>query len=190
MENYTYLIRRKVFKLFGAAFHIYDPQWRLIGFSNQKAFKLKEDIRVYTDESMSQEMLLIQARQIIDFSACYDIYDSETERLLGSWQRKGISSIFRDSWILLDDCGNKIGEIKEDSLILALFRRFICNLIPQGYKLLLGEQEQKTEVASYKQCFNPFIFKLKVNVMPECKLPPQLVLAGGILLTAIEGRQQ
>ena len=187
-SNYTYLIRRKVFKLFGAAFHIYDPQGRMIGFSNQKAFKLKEDIRVYTDESMSQEMLLIQARQIIDFSAYYDIYDSETEQLLGTWQRKGISSIFRDKWILLDANGNQIGEIKEDSLFLALFRRFICNILPQSYGLYIGEQ--KTEVATYGQNFNPFVFKLKVNVLPECTLPPQLVLAGGILLTAIEGRQQ
>ena len=188
MNNYTYLIRRKVFKLFGAAFHVYDPQGGLIGFSNQKAFKLKEDIRVYTDESMSKELLLIQARQIIDFSASYDVYDSTTGQCLGTWQRKGLSSLVRDSWTLFDTQGQQVAEIKEDSLALALVRRLICNLIPQDYSLKYGSQQ--VEVATYGQCFNPFIFKLKVNLLPNCPVPPQLVLAGGILLTAIEGRQQ
>ncbi len=46
-EHYT--IRRKVLKIFGAAFHIYDPHGNLAGYCKQKAFKLKEDIRIYTD---------------------------------------------------------------------------------------------------------------------------------------------
>ncbi|MBR4219557.1 MAG: hypothetical protein IKR81_00285 [Victivallales bacterium] len=187
MSDYTYLIRRKFFKLFGAAFHIYDPQGQLIGFSNQKAFKLKEDIRVYTDESMSKELLFIQARHVIDFSASYDVYDSATGQHLGIWQRKGIMSLVRDNWILFDPQGNQIGEIKEDSLLLALVRRFIINLLPQDYSLNYGPQN--TPVASFSQCFNPFIFKMKVIVPPNCPLLPQLVLAGGILLSAIEGRQ-
>ncbi len=187
MSDYTYLIRRKVFKLFGAAFHIYDPQGQLIGFSNQKAFKLKEDIRVYTDETMSKELLFIQARHVIDFSACYDVYDSTSNQYLGAWQRKGIMSLIRDNWILFDPQGNQVGEIKEDSLGLALVSRFVTNLIPQDYSLNYGPQNMP--VASYGQCFNPFIFKLKVNVPPNCPLLPQLVLAGGILLSAIEGRQ-
>ena len=187
MNNYTYLIRRKVFKLLGASFHIYDPAGNLIGFSNQKAFKLKEDIRVYADETMSKELLYIQARQVIDFSASYDVYDSATGQYLGVWQRKGIRSLVRDNWILFDSRGNQVGEIKEDSLFLALFRRFVCNLIPQDYSLEYGPQN--TAVATYGQCFNPFIFKLKVNVPPNCPLQPQIVLAGGILLSSIEGRE-
>ena len=65
MENITeknriysyqnYLIRRKVFKLLGGAFHIYDPEGRLAFYSKMKAFKLKEDIRLYSDESMQEE---------------------------------------------------------------------------------------------------------------------------------------
>lgn len=40
----NYLVRRKIFKLFGAAFHIYDPSGKVAFYSKQKAFKLKEDI--------------------------------------------------------------------------------------------------------------------------------------------------
>ena len=186
MADYTYLIRRKVFQLCGASFHIYDPAGKIIGFSHQKAFKLKEDIRVYTDESKQQELLIIKARQIIDFSASYDIFDAATNTRLGAWQRKGFSSIIRDKWCLYDTNETQVGEMKEDSMGMALVRRCLANWIPQKYSLAFGGNP---EVATYTQCFNPFVFKLKVCIKPGCMLSPYLILAGGILLAAIEGRQ-
>ena len=70
---------------------------------------------------------------------------------------------------------------------MALFRRFITNLVPQDYELTYLDQGT---VATYKQHFNPFIFKLDVALAPNNTLSPMLILAGGILLAAIEGRQQ
>jgi len=43
-----------------------------------KKFKLKEDIRVYADENKNNEVLSLQARSIIDFSAAYDVYNTAT----------------------------------------------------------------------------------------------------------------
>ena len=100
-----YLIRRKVFKVLGAAFHIYDPEGRLAFYSRMKAFKLKEDIRLYTDESMQTEVLTIKARQIIDFSAAYDVVDSLTGEKAGALKRKGMKSIFKDEWIIMNEEG-------------------------------------------------------------------------------------
>lgn len=68
---------------------------------------------------------------------------------------------------------------------LALIRRFLCNLIPQQY--ILGSSY--APLASYGQFFNPFVFKLAVRISPQCQLHPYLLLAGGVLLAAIEGRQ-
>ena len=99
-SNYT--IRRKILTLVGAKFHVYDDQERLILFSRQKGFKLKEDIRVYSDESMSEERLLIQARSIIDFSAAYDVVDPVAGEKVGALRRRGWHSIGRDSWEFLD----------------------------------------------------------------------------------------
>lgn len=183
---YNYLIRKKVFTIFGAKFHIYDTYGRLIGFCKQKAFKLKEDIRIYTDESRSVELINIRARNIIDFSACYDVFDSSTQQLLGSWRRKGWASILRDKWEMLDCYGNVVGVLEEDDAALAAVRRFLCNLIPQKYYLSSFDGNQ----VEYAQRFNPFVFKLEVNISPQCQTSPYLVLAGGILLSAIEGRQQ
>ena len=74
LESNHYLIRKKLLKILGEKFHIYsdDTQEELIGYSYQKALKLKEDIRVYTDESESEEIMKIKARNILDLTGGYD----------------------------------------------------------------------------------------------------------------------
>ncbi|MCK5794540.1 MAG: hypothetical protein KAH12_07530, partial [Anaerolineales bacterium] len=132
----SYLVRKKILTLAGAKFHIYDPQGKLVFFSKMKAFKLKEDIRLFTDEDMQTELLNIQARNIIDIAATYDVSDPESGDKVGALRRKGLKSILKDEWAILDVNDNEIGLIKEDSMFLALLRRFLTNLIPQTY---LGE---------------------------------------------------
>lgn len=183
-----YTIRRKVFSLLGAKFHIYDKDQDMIGFCKQKAFKLKEDIRIYTDESMSEERLTIAARAIIDFSAAYDVIDTKTGRKMGAYQRKGWSSIMRDSWIVLDANDNEVGTLKEDSAGAAIMRRFLPlgNLIPQKFHL---EDSSNNHLADFRTHFNPFVHRMTVTVYAAEPLNPLMVLAGGVLLMAIEGRQ-
>ncbi len=180
-----YLIRRKVFKIFGAAFHIYSPTGELVGYSKQKAFKLREDIRVYRDEAMTSERFLIQARDIIDFCAAYDVTDRATGRRVCTWKRKGFSSLFRDSWILMVD-DREVASLKEDSIALALLRRVI-NVIPQDFNLRAKDGRL---LATFEQHFNPFVFKLDVTILDK-GIPDieGIALSGGILLSAIEGRQ-
>jgi hypothetical protein len=68
----SYLLRRQVLALTGR-FRVYDPRGTLVLYSEQRMFRLKEDIRLYRDESKTVELLRIQARQILDFSAAYDV---------------------------------------------------------------------------------------------------------------------
>ncbi len=181
------MFRRKVFKLAGNKISIFDQQENLVLFVKQKAFKLKEDIRVYSDESLSQEMLSINARQIIDFRAAYDVVDPSTQEKVGALRRKGFSSMIRDSWELLDKDDNLIGKVEEDSMALALVRRLLSNLVPQNYNFTAGGNS----VASLKQRFNPFIFKADFSVHNGGGgIDPRLALAGAVLLMTIEGRQE
>ena len=187
-EQDQYLIRRKLLTLLGAKFHIYDNAGNVIGFSKQKAFKLKEDIRVYSDESMSKERLVIRARQIIDFSAAYDVVDSESKSKIGGYRRKGWSSMVRDAWEMLDNSDRVIATVQEDSMGMALIRRFLLNIIPQSFHVEAGGRQ----IATFRQHFNPFIFKMSVQLAPDARkqFDARLILAGGILLAAIEGRQE
>jgi len=187
-EHQTYLVRRKIFKVFGGAFHIYDPSGQVAFYSKLKAFKLKEDIRLYTGEDMQTEVLVISARQILDIAATYDVTDPTTGEKIGALRRKGLKSIFKDEWIFLDAHDREIGLIKEDSTALALVRRFLTNLIPQGFH---GEINGMP-VCTFKQNFNPFVMKITVDFSQDINrlLDRRLGLAAGVLLCAIEGRQQ
>jgi len=181
-----YHIHSKLFSFLHRDYRIFDQDQQLIGFIRHKAFKLKEDIRVFQDDTLSEERLSIKARQILDFSAAYDVTDSRSGKSLGVLQRKGFASLLRDTWIVTDAEGQPAGRVEEDSLGLALLRRFI-NLIPQAFKLV---DEDGLEVATFRQNWNIFVPKLTVVVSDKCRLPPVLVLAAGIVLIVIEGRQK
>jgi len=185
-QHNQYLLKRQVFALTGK-FRFYDPMGNLVMFSEQKMFRLREDIRVYSDETKSQEVLMIKARQIIDFSAAYDVVDSVSGQKVGALRRKGLQSMLRDEWEVLDVGDNVIGKLFEDSMGMALLRRFLSSLIPQNYDILIGENR----AADLKQNFNPFTYHLNIDFSMDTsrQLDRRLGIAAGILLAAIEGRQ-
>ena len=185
-QHNQYLLKRQVFALAGK-FRFFDPGGKLVLYSEQKMFKLREDIRVYSDESKMQEVLMIKARQIVDFSAAYDVVDSATGQKVGALRRKGLASILRDEWEILDVGDNVIGKLFEDSMGLALLRRFLSGLIPQNYDITIGTDR----VADLKQNFNPFAYQLNVDFSMDIsqRLDRRVGLAAGILLAAVEGRQ-
>lgn len=186
-QGSQYLLKRQVFALTGK-FRVFDPSGNLLLFSEQKMFRLKEDIRVYADETKTREVLAIKARQIIDFSAAFDVFDSTTNQKVGALRRKGLASMLRDEWEVLDVNDNVLGRLFEDSMGLALLRRFLSGLIPQNYDLFFGE----TRVGDYRQNFNPFTYQLNIDFSMDIarQLDRRLGMAAAILLAAIEGRQQ
>lgn len=189
LDQYDYYIRRKVLKIFGGSFHVYDSRDNLVFFSSQKAFKLKEDIRVFSDESMSEECIVIKARSIIDFGASYDVVDSASGEKVGAFRRKGFKSMVKDAWEMLDTSDQPVARLEEKSGCLALFARLIApGLFPQTYHLEVGGQL----AATYSQRFNPFVFKMNVHLEQGSGdiLDPRMALAAGILLVVIEGRQK
>ena len=186
----TYTVRRKVFKLFGGAFHVYGPDGELALYSKMKAFKLREDIRLYSDESMSQELLTIHTKSVFDISGTYDVEDSVSGERIGALQRRGFKSMLRDEWLILDAAGQQVGKITEDSTLKALVRRFVdaaALLLPQTYHVEMDGQA----VATMRQSFNFIVQRLHVDFSTdtEARLDRRLGLAAAVLLLAVEGRQ-
>ncbi|MEX2104320.1 MAG: hypothetical protein WD907_03185 [Bacilli bacterium] len=183
-----YQIRKKVLSLAGATLQIFDADGQEILFSKMKAFKLKEDIRLYSGEDMQDEYLTIHARSIIDFSATYDVFDAKTSEKIGAFRKKGLKSVLKDEWMILDNNDFEIGLIKEDHLALALLRRFLTNLVPQRYHVELSGKS----VGTFQQNFNPFVVKLNLDFSMDNDhlLDRRLGIAAGILLCAIEGKQK
>jgi hypothetical protein len=179
--------RRKFFTLVSPQFYLYDLDDNIIAYVKQKAFKLREDIRVYADESMTYELLRIKARSILDFSVAYDVEDAATGQKLGALKRRGWKSLLRDEWILMDANDRDLVRIREESTLLATLRRFLTNLIPQSYIFEMNGQPLGTAA----QRFNPFVFKMDVDLTDDVgrRLDRRLAAAAVVLLMAVEGRQ-
>lgn len=190
-QHSSYLLRTKLLRVFGGAFHIYDDSGNLVLYSEQKRFKLKEDFRLYSDESQQEELLHISTQSMLDISGAYDVQDSISGEHVGTLRREGLSSTFvRDNWQILNSEGKTIGRIQEDSLGKALVRRFVeiaSLLLPQKYHAIIDDQV----VATYRQRFNPLILKLVVDFSSDSdgRFDRRLGLAAAVLLNAIEGRQ-
>lgn len=188
-EQYT--IRRKFFKVFGAAFHVYDEHGSVIGYCKQKAFKLREDIKLYTGEDMSDMLLSLNTQQIIDFGATYNITlpDGTT---LGSLRRKGLKSSFvRDEWLVFNTSGDEIAKVRETGSFAPIARRYIdyANIFfPQRYEITRASDGKA--IAMLRQHFNPVVFRMGVAIMDDDDdLDDLLILGAACLIAAIEGRQ-
>ena len=101
---------------------------------------------------------------------------------------KGLRSLLRDEWEVLDENDNVKGLLFEDSIGLALLRRLLLgSWLPQNYDISFGS----TRVADLKQNFNLFRYELNLDFSMDIvhTLDRRLGIAAGILLAAIEGKQ-
>lgn len=184
----TYELKRQVFSLTGT-FRVFSDTGEQLLYVRQKMFKIREDLRAYSDESQTQELLLIKARQIVDFSAAYDVFDSTTNEKVGVLRRRGWRSLARDEWEILDARDNLIGKMQEDSAQRAILRRLLLGaLLPQRYDVTI----QNVLKAEFDQKFNLFRYELMLDFSkdPERVFDRRLGIAAAILLAAIEGRQE
>jgi len=182
-----YTLKRQVFALTGKL-RFYNPQEQVVLYVEQKMFRLREDIRVYADESKSQEILLIQARSIIDFNTAYDVMDSVSGQKIGTLRRRGWRSMTRDEWEVLDLNDQVVGSLFEDSVGMALLRRLLLgSLLPQNYDMTIGS----TRTADLRQKFTFFGYEMHVDFSMDTNrlLDHRIGLAAATLLAIIEGKQ-
>ena len=181
-----YMIREKFWKIFGNKFWFEDVNEKRYGFCEQKRFKLKEDIRIYSDESKSHEWLKIKQKQMVDAWGGYDIIDSVSGEHIGTVRRKFWASVLRTRWHLLDAAGNEVGMLIEDSMGYALARRLLLGiLLPKKFHVEIGGG---AEFVTMRQMFNPFIKKLDVNIPPNHPLDRRFIAGLAIVIAAIDGR--
>jgi uncharacterized protein YxjI len=181
-DHDSYVIKQKVLAI-GRKYFIEDGSGRRIGFCHQKAFKLKEDIRIYTDEGMKEELLLIKQEQILDFAGTFAVSDPKGEKV-GFVGRKALVSIIRDTWKIFDNERKEIGKVEEKGGFLAVMRRLVSLLrfIPKTYNFTgngvpLAEARQKFQVISDTWF---------LHVLPGNKVDKRLIVTAALMMDIIE----
>lgn len=194
--------RRKFWKLFGAEIKVTEPNSeQVVGIIKMKAWKLKEDIRLYSDAGLSNELIRIGARNIIDFGATYDVFDSPTHQQLFSLRRKGLKSTFvRDHWDMADTAGNQFGSVQETSSGLALARRWLELLpfgeiiglvfafIPQSYTIFVNDTSgSPVDAGTILHRKNPLIVKMSLDTTAaQPDVDPRIGVSVVALLSVID----
>ena len=204
--DYTQLkqleFRRKFWKIAGAEIYVTDPaSQQEVGYIKMKAWKLREDVRLFSDRSQQHEIMQIHARQIIDFGATYDVIDSSNGQPAFALKRKGFkSALFRDHWDILHTDGTVFGSIQETSSGLALARRWLEILpmgdlialvfafVPQTYTISVAQADGSQAVAGMvTHRKNPIIVKMDLDTsMAQVQVSPLLPLAATAMLAIID----
>lgn len=177
-----YVIRRKFWSVFERVFRVFTGDGQLIMYIQHPLLKLREEFMVHGDEAMTRPLLKVKSRQIIAINFSYDVFDAETDQLLGSVQKKGLRSIIRDKFVILDPLGAEIGYAEEQGA--ALLRRLFPLLLSKHAIFVGGRQ-----VAFIKQRFRWFTKEFTVETQPS-SVDPRFVLAVALLALIAEARRE
>jgi len=154
-----YVIKRPFLSFLGRKYHVYAPDGSPVAFLKHPLMKLRGEFTIYTDETESEPILLVRARNIVALNMAHDVFDPATGEKLGSIRSRGLKSIFRDVWDILDGNDQPIGLIEETGA--AMLRRVI-KFLPGSHKIELNGQL----VATLRQAFRFFIKEEVLDLTP------------------------
>ncbi|MGP1501392.1 MAG: hypothetical protein ACTTJM_06350 [Bergeyella cardium] len=116
LKNLNYPLNFK-FKLTTLAsdFNITDKDGNYVAYVRQKMFKLKEDVVIFSDQKKTTELFRIKADRWMDFNACYDIMGLPDNKKYGRLVRKGVKSLWKATYQIVDENDQEKFIIAEDN---------------------------------------------------------------------------
>lgn len=96
---------------------------QLIALAQQKRLTFKEHVTFYSDETKTQPIFILRAEKILDVHGKFLVEDPEGN-LIGQFKKEFKTSLYKSTWSILNTDGQPKLTLSENSLALALFRRF------------------------------------------------------------------
>jgi uncharacterized protein YxjI len=165
-------------------------------FVEQARFKFKEDIRFFADETKSQELLRILARQRFDPRARYDVTTPDGVKV-GEIQKVFGASLLRSTYTLFDAGGNEIASVRERSIAVALFRRLtgfipyvgdFADWLPIPYDFEFRHGDQVIGMHRRRRWKWHDVYDIDLSADSERRLDRRLVLAAAVGMDALQAR--
>ncbi|AZA79475.1 hypothetical protein EG359_19560 [Chryseobacterium joostei] len=125
--NYPLDFKFKISTL-ASDFNITDKNGNYVAYVRQKMFKLKEDVVVFNDESKTKELFRIRANKWIDFNASYSLNDIVDNKNYGRLARKGMRSLWKSSYDILDANDQPKFKVQEDNAWVRFWDSFVGEL--------------------------------------------------------------
>lgn len=125
--NYPLDFKFKITTL-SSDFNITDKNGNYVAYVREKIFKLKDDVIVYNNESKSQELFRIKANQWIDFNASFSITDLVNGKNFGRLARKGMRSLWKSQYDIIDENDQTKYQINEDNGWIKVFDGMVSEI--------------------------------------------------------------
>ncbi len=165
-------------------------------FVEQKRFKFKEDIRFYIDESKTQELMRIKARQRFDPRATYDVTDDLGSKI-GAIQKVFGASLLRSTYLILGPGGEEVATATEKSMPIAITRRAVgfvpyvenvADWLPIPYHFVFKRGEQIIGENTRQTFKIRDVYHIDMSLDTDRVLDRRLVLALSVGMDALQAR--
>ena len=155
-----------------------------VAFVRQKKLAIREDLRFFADESESEELFRVKARQVVDVGGRYDVTTPAGERI-GVLQRRFAQTLFRTTWAILDADEGALAEVTESSTARAVLRRVVD--VPLLYHFsIVVDGRQVGEVRRVFTLRDRYVMTLGGDI--DRRIDRRLAVALLVVLDALQGR--
>ena len=187
-QKWTLVINRYFFSVAG-------QEDRPFCFVEQKRFTFKEDIRFFTDESKTEELMRIKALHRFDPRATYDV--TVNGERIGQIQKVFGASLLRSTYRLYDANGREGAIVEEGSLPVAIVRRLlhfvpivedVANWLPIPYDFVFKRGEVVVGRNRRRRWKLIDVCEIDLSLDPQRTLDRRLVLALSVGMDALQAR--
>jgi hypothetical protein len=172
--HHSYTLVRPLFS-WGRVFRVFAPDGSLAAFVRQPWFRLRTELVVFGDEEELDPILVIKNRRFAVLNMEHDLFDAKSSARLGVVRDRGLRSIFRDAWDILDADERVAGEMIEEG---PAFWRRLFRFIPGRHRIDLGGRT----VARVHQVFHFFRREFVLDLLQvDDPIEPRFAIACGLI---------
>ena len=177
-----YRIKRRFWSFFDRKFDVRTLDDQPMLFVKHPLFKFREEFNICTDETETIRVFRLKSRQILAINFCYDLTDANTGALVATIQKKGLKSLFRDKFHLLDVNGQEFGTMEEKGA--SILRRFFPWLTSK-HEILIGGVRAGFVTQQFRFFNKEFIVDVTPGVADQ-----RFILACALLAVIAESRRE
>lgn len=182
-EGDEFLIEKKLFSL-GNKYYIKDVEGNNIAFCEAKSFSLKSDLKLFSEESKTDELFRIKQRNILDLTGTFEVIETETDDTLGFLKRNWAKSVLLGEWKIFDKNKEVIAEAIEDSLVKEVLRYKGLKKLPYRYKLY--RDGKKIGFCKQRLSLVKNVYKIQFDDGTRDMLDRRLFISLALLLDTVE----
>ncbi|HYE95443.1 MAG TPA: hypothetical protein VD962_04490, partial [Rubricoccaceae bacterium] len=165
-----------------------DAGGELLLYIQQKAFRLREDVRVFADRERTRLLYTLRANRVLDLRVAYQMADADG-RPFGALRREGLRSIWKSRYDVEGADGTPAFHIQEDNPWVKVLDTFLGELpfvgALTGYFLHPSYTATRPDgTPAFRLTKQPAFFEGKFRLDRLVDLPPEDEVRGllGLLM--------